>query len=149
MRKRGADSPTLSDGDRVRPASSTPRQELPSLFCPVSGILTLEPPCTQTNGEGAADHGRGLTTDGNESLLHLSFCSVPQHSAPLPTHHPCMPAPPSFQCILVGGALHQTTPPPTPCRQHRSILRPVTASRAFPSLLQTACSLRPLTGQNV
>ena len=102
--------PTFSDGDHVRPASSTPRQELPSLFCPISGILTLEPPCTQTNGEGAADPGRGLTADGDESLLHLSFCSVPQHSAPLPTHHPCMSALP-FLPVYFGGWSTAPDPP--------------------------------------
>ena len=141
--------PTLSDGDHVRPASSTPRQELPSLFCPISGILTLEPPCTQTNGEGAADPGRGLTADGDESLLHLSFCSVPQHSAPLPTHHPCMSALPFLPVYFGGWSTAPDPPSPTPCWQHGSILRPVTASRAFPSLLQTACSLPPPTGQKV
>lgn len=108
--------PTLSDGDHVRPVSSTPRHTASFPLLSVSGILTLEPPCTQTNGEGAADPGRGLTADGDEGLLHLSFCSVPHHSAPLPTGHPCMPAPPhlpsSFQCILVGGAVTAPDPPP-------------------------------------
>ena len=112
--KAGSRQPsTLSDDDHVRPASATPRHRasfplLSRLRDPNTGAF-LHP-----NGEGAADPGRGLTADGDEGLLHLSFCSVPHHSAPLPTHHPCMPAPrsppTSFQCILVGGVV--TAPDP-------------------------------------
>lgn len=129
--------PTLSDGDHVRPASSAPRHRA---FFPL--LSRLRDPNTgaslHPNGEGAGDPGRGLTADGDEGLLHLSFCSVPHHSAPLPTHHPCMPAPhpppSSFQCILVGGVVTAPDPPsPTHCLQHRSILRPVLPPGLFPA----------------
>lgn len=101
--------PTLSDGDRVRPASSTPRQELTSLFCPVSGILTLEPPCTQTNGEGAADHGRRLL------LMAMRACFTYPSAMSPSTQPPCLLTIPICLPPLPSGVFwwveHCTRPP--------------------------------------
>lgn len=103
----GADSPQHSV---TRPVSSTPRHTASFLFCPVSGILTLEPPLHPDNGEGAADPGRGLTADGDEGLLHLSFCSVPPPLSPCLLAIPvCLPHPAPLPSS-VFGCVEQSLP---------------------------------------
>lgn len=74
-------------------------------------------------------------------------CSALHCPAPLPTPaiwcsiSDACPSPALLQRTLVGRG--GTAPGP---QEHGSILRPAGASRALPSLLQTACSLLPSLG---
>lgn len=150
MRKTGSRQPQHSV---TRPVSSAPRHTASFLFCPVSGIPNTWSLPAPRQMVRAVDPSRSLTADGDEGLLHLSFCSVsPITQPPLPTGHPCMPAPAPpalFLPVYFGGWSSHTpqTPSLTPCWQHRSIWRPVTASRAFqaspPNSLFSSASHRP------